>query len=140
MLLRKGAKWKAGLASALVWGSGQLWNRQYVKAAFFFLMQVILIIALPSLQYGLWGLFTLGETEMIIQGSKVTQGDNSIILMILGIVWAMVAILFACIYYANIANIDCCPPNWEGLPCSSSAWQPFSNFIFACYPNRKMER
>lgn len=104
MLLRKGAKWKAGLASALVWGSGQLWNRQYVKAAFFFLMQVILIIALPSLQYGLWGLFTLGETEMIIQGSKVTQGDNSIILMILGIVWAMVAILFVCVYFANIKD------------------------------------
>lgn len=104
LLLRKGAKWKAGLASALVWGSGQLWNRQYVKAAFFFLMQIILIIALPSLQYGLWGLFTLGETEMIIQGSKVTQGDNSIILMILGIVWAMVAILFVCVYFANIKD------------------------------------
>lgn len=104
MLSRKSTKWKAGLASALIWGSGQLWNRQYVKAAFFFLMQIILIIALPSLQYGLWGLFTLGETEMIIEGSKVTQGDNSIILMILGIVWAMVAILFICIYIANIKD------------------------------------
>lgn len=104
MLLRKSTKWKAGLASALIWGSGQLWNRQYMKAAFFFLMQIILIIAMPSLQYGLWGLFTLGETEMVIQGSKVTQGDNSIILMILGIVWAMVAILFAFIYIANVKD------------------------------------
>ena len=104
MLLRKSTKWKAGLASALIWGSGQLWNRQYMKAAFFFLMQVILIIAMPSLQYGLWGLFTLGETEMIIEGSKVTQGDNSIILMILGIVWAMVAIVFVFVYIANIKD------------------------------------
>lgn len=104
MLLHKSTKWKAGLASALIWGSGQLWNRQYIKAAFFFLMQIILVIAMPSLQYGLWGLFTLGETEMIIEGSKVTQGDNSIILMILGIVWAMVAILFAFTYIANIRD------------------------------------
>ncbi len=104
MLLQKSTKWKAGLASALVWGSGQLWNRQYVKAAFFFLMQVIFVITLPSLQYGLWGLFTLGETEMIIEGSKVTMGDNSIILMILGIVWAMVAIFFACVYIANVRD------------------------------------
>ncbi len=104
MLLQKSTKWKAGLASALVWGSGQLWNRQYVKAAFFFLMQVIFVITLPSLQYGLWGLFTLGETEMIIEGSKVTMGDNSIILMILGIVWAMVAIFFICVYIANVRD------------------------------------
>ena len=38
----------------------------------------------PVLEWLCWGLFTLGETEMVIQGSKVTQGDNSIILMILG--------------------------------------------------------
>ena len=104
MMLQKSAKWKAGLASALVWGSGQLWNRQYVKAAFFFLCQIGLIIAMPSLRYGLWGLFTLGETEMVINGSSVTQGDNSIILMILGIVWALVALLFIGIYIGNVLD------------------------------------
>ena len=82
-------KWSAGLMSAVIWGSGQLWNRQYIKAAFFFLAQVGLIVSLPSMIHGLWGLITLGETEMIIEGSKVTPGDNSIILMILGIAWAL---------------------------------------------------
>ena len=74
-------KWSAGLMSAVIWGSGQLWNRQYIKAAFFFLAQVGLIVSLPSMIHGLWGLITLGETEMIIEGSKVTPGDNSIILI-----------------------------------------------------------
>lgn len=97
-------EWKAGLASAMIWGSGQLWNRQYIKAAFFFLCQIGLILAFPALRHGLWGLFTLGETEMVINGSSVTQGDNSIILMILGIIWALAALMFAGIYIGNIRD------------------------------------
>lgn len=103
-MLQKSAKWKAGVASALIWGSGQLWNRQYIKAAFFFLCQIGLIAALPAMAHGLWGLFTLGETEMIIEGSNVTPGDNSIILMILGIVWAIITLVFIFIYISNICD------------------------------------
>lgn len=103
-MLQKSTKWKAGVASALIWGSGQLWNRQYIKAAFFFLCQIGLIAAMPAIARGLWGLFTLGETEMIIEGSKVTPGDNSIILMILGIVWAIITLVFLCIYIFNIRD------------------------------------
>ena len=104
MTMRRSKKWRVGLASALIWGSGQLWNKQYVKALFFFLCQVGLVFALPSLRHGLWGLFTLGETEMIINGSSVTQGDNSIILLILGILWALVTILFIGVYIGNIRD------------------------------------
>ena len=104
MTMRRSKKWRVGLASALIWGSGQLWNKQYVKALFFFLCQVGLVLALPSLRHGLWGLFTLGETEMIINGSSVTQGDNSIILLILGILWALVTILFIGVYIGNIRD------------------------------------
>ena len=90
--------------SAVIWGSGQLWNRQYRKAAFFFLAQVGLIVSLPSMIHGLWGLITLGETEMIIEGSKVTPGDNSIILMILGIAWAIIAVVFVLIYIGCVSD------------------------------------
>ena len=90
--------------SAVIWGSGQLWNRQYIKAAFFFLAQVGLIVSLPSMIHGLWGLITLGETEMMIEGSKVTPGDNSIILMILGVAWAIIAVVFALIYIGCVAD------------------------------------
>ena len=90
--------------SAVIWGSGQLWNRQYIKAAFFFLAQVGLIVSLPSMIHGLWGLITLGETEMIIEGSKVTPGDNSIILMILGIAWAIIAVVFVLIYIGCVSD------------------------------------
>lgn len=90
--------------SAVIWGYGQLWNRQYIKAAFFFLAQVGLIVSLPSMIHGLWGLITLGETEMMIEGSKVTPGDNSIILMILGVAWAIIAVVFALIYIGCVAD------------------------------------
>jgi len=90
--------------SAVIWGSGQLWNRQYIKAAFFFLAQVGLIVSLPSMIHGLWGLITLGETEMMIEGSKVTPGDNSIILMILGIAWAIIAVVFVLIYIGCVSD------------------------------------
>ena len=90
--------------SAVIGGSGQLWNRQCIKAAFFFLAQVGLIVSLPSMIHGLWGLITLGETEMIIEGSKVTPGDNSIILMILGIAWAIIAVVFVLIYIGCVSD------------------------------------
>ena len=54
--------------------------------------------------HGLWGLITLGETEMMIEGSKVTPGDNSIILMILGVAWAIIAVVFALIYIGCVAD------------------------------------
>ena len=76
--------------SAVIWGSGQLWNRQYIKAAFFFLAQVGLIVSLPSMIHGLWGL--------------ITPGDNSIILMILGIAWAIIAVVFVLIYIGCVSD------------------------------------
>lgn len=103
MLVSK-KKLGAGLASALIWGAGQAMNHQFIKAGIFFFAQIGLVLSWSSMQRGLWGLFTLGETEMIINGSNVTPGDNSIILMILGIVWALVALLFVSIYIANIRD------------------------------------
>lgn len=132
-MLQKSAKWKVGVASAFIWGAGQLWNRQYVKAAFFFLCQIGLIAGLPAMSHGLWGLFTLGETEMVVNGSNVTHGDNSIILMILGIVWAIVTIVFVGIYIANIRDAvkdRCTIENGKSLLCTKDWLHKFKDTSF----------
>ena len=61
-------------------------------------------MCLPSIYEGIRGFVTLGEKATIIEGSKVIHGDNSIILMLLGIVWLFIGIVFLCIYIANIRD------------------------------------
>lgn len=95
----------AGVLSAAVWGSGQLYNRQPAKAVSLFLTQILCIICVPQCRKGLWGLITLGEEERITKGRKViVQGDNSILLLIIGLVWLFVAITFLLIYIGQIRD------------------------------------
>ncbi|MFG3340258.1 carbohydrate ABC transporter permease [Glycomyces sp. NPDC048151] len=105
-----------GLASALVWGAGQLINRQAGKAAFFFAFFAGLVgWEIASGNYyagmdftprsnggffirGLWGLFTLGTQprEMTITG--LTEGDNSIVLMANGLIALLTLALLAIVW------------------------------------------
>ena len=85
----------AGLMSAVIWGSGQLYNRQLAKAISLFFAQIVCVICVPQCRMGLWGLATLGEVERVTKGRKViVQGDNSLLLLIVGLVWLFVALAF----------------------------------------------
>jgi arabinogalactan oligomer/maltooligosaccharide transport system permease protein len=93
-----------GFASALVWGAGQLINRQFGKAVFFFAFFAGAIIwELTTGNYyagmdfsaranggffvkGMWGLVTLGETPRQMTITGLTDGDNSIVLLANGII------------------------------------------------------
>ena len=116
------------LLSAVVWGGGQLRNRQYIKAALFFGVQVLLLgIELGTGYYleflagqidgpfrfdlyggffgrGFWGLFTLGERAREITESGITPGDHSIILLIKGVYTCIVFAAFCWVYIANIRD------------------------------------
>ncbi|MCD7806839.1 MAG: sugar ABC transporter permease, partial [Lachnospiraceae bacterium] len=94
----------AAVASAFIWGSGQWMNRQYAKGALFFLAQIVFLILLPTILENINGLITLGDTAMVVNGSKVTQGDNSILLMLFGLLFVFVAALFLFIYVFNIRD------------------------------------
>ena len=110
-----------GIASAIIWGLGQLINKQYIKAVFFFLIQVLIItIELITGNYfsggfiirenggffvkGIWGLITLGTTPRKMTLVGITDGDHSVILMIKGIIVALVALIFVAIYIWNIRD------------------------------------
>ncbi len=112
----------AALMSAVIWGSGQLFNKQYAKAFMFFMAQLTLLFIEFSTSYwdvyffgtvpaawrmkdiygyfskGIWGLVTLGE----IPGARA--GDHSIVLMISGIIAIMVLSIFILIYIWNIRD------------------------------------
>ncbi|WP_409298429.1 carbohydrate ABC transporter permease [Peribacillus sp. SCS-26] len=112
-----------GIASAVIWGLGQLMNKQPVKALFFFFMQTLLVlIEVLTGQYsdlsggysfrenggfflkGLWGMTTLGEIPRRMSITGLTDGDHSIVLLINGIIGVIFLLIFASIYIWNIKD------------------------------------
>jgi arabinogalactan oligomer / maltooligosaccharide transport system permease protein len=105
-----------GLASALVWGAGQLINRQAGKAAFFFACFAGTIVwEIATGNYyagmdftaranggffirGLWGLITLGTRPREMTLTGLTEGDNSIVLMANGLIALLTLALLAILW------------------------------------------
>jgi arabinogalactan oligomer/maltooligosaccharide transport system permease protein len=115
------AKYTA-LMSAIVWGSGQFVNKQYVKG-FFFLCTQLLLIAIelftgslwlilghvpPHFRNGglftrgLWGIITLGEIPR--ESSAVLVYDHSTMLMLTGMIAIAILLAFGVIYQWNIRD------------------------------------
>ncbi|SDD77593.1 carbohydrate ABC transporter permease [Glycomyces harbinensis] len=111
-----------GIASGLVWGAGQLINRQAGKAAFFFAFFAALIgweIATGNyyagMQFtprlnggffvrGLWGLSTLGTQPREMTLTGLTEGDNSIVLMANGLISLLTLALLAVVWIWSIRD------------------------------------
>ena len=108
--------------SAVIWGSGQIINKQRLKGIVFFLMQGILLfveltsgtldvltgVAEPTFRNcgfftkGLWGLMTLGE--MPRESSATLVYDHSLMLLISGIISTAVLLLFTFVWIWNIRD------------------------------------
>ncbi|QVK17612.1 sugar ABC transporter permease [Mycoplasmatota bacterium] len=116
-----------GLASAIVWGSGQLLNKEFGKALFFFSFQFIAVmIELLTGKYfkggvthlrdsgfflrGLWGLTTLGERVTGLEEISVppffleVKGDVSDTLMLEGLISTIVLLLFLIILIWSVKD------------------------------------
>ncbi|MCL1787742.1 MAG: sugar ABC transporter permease [Defluviitaleaceae bacterium] len=108
--------------SAIVWGSGQLVNKEYLKALFFFLVQALFVaielstgtlaVVLgqvpPHFRHsgffsrGIWGIITLGEIPR--ESSAVLVFDHSTTLMLEGLIAIAVMVAFFVIYQWNIRD------------------------------------
>ncbi|GAA2154584.1 MULTISPECIES: carbohydrate ABC transporter permease [Glycomyces] len=111
-----------GLASALVWGAGQLLNRQAGKAAFFFTFFAGMVVGeiatgnyYAGMEFtarlnggffirGLWGLITLGTQPREMTMTGLTEGDNSIVLMANGLIALLTLALLAVIWIWSIRD------------------------------------
>lgn len=120
--MKKSKSGLAALMSAVIWGSGQLFNKQRSKAFLYFIIQLIFVgIELVTSYWdvyffgkvpdtwrmkdvygyfteGIWGLVTLGE----VPGAR--GGDHSVVLMINGIISVMILLIFVFIYVWNIRD------------------------------------
>ncbi|MFF2267391.1 carbohydrate ABC transporter permease [Cellulosimicrobium cellulans] len=111
------------MASAVVWGAGQVANRQPLKGAMFFAFFVAtLLLELMTGRYpagpdgfrfrenggfflrGIWGLVTLGTTPRQMGLSGLTAGDHSIVLMVNGIIALFVMLLLGCVWVWSVRD------------------------------------
>lgn len=100
--VRKNDKWKkhnpkvAMILSIVFAGFGQLYNRRYLKGTIFIIMELAFLVAfLESINYGLWGLRTLGT----IPGT-----DHSIRLLVLGVLSLIVTVIVITLYVFNVID------------------------------------
>jgi len=110
----------AAAISSIFWGGGQVYNQQWEKAVFFFLIQVILVgIELLSGNYfsgdfvfreagffvkGMWGVLTLGTETAALTEQGLTAGDHSVMLLIQGIIAILILGVFTGIWLMNIKD------------------------------------
>lgn len=98
------------MASFAVMGLGQLLYKQWAKGALFLLMQAGFILYFVfSGAADLFGLFTLGS----VKGDAWygIEGDNSVVMMLMGILSVIMIIFYVVIYIANVKDVyrtQCC--------------------------------
>ncbi len=91
-------------ASMLVMGLGQLCYRQWGKGFLYLAVQIGYIFYLVTVgARDLFGFFTLGSVES--NPWYGIEGDNSVIMLIMGVLAWIVTILYAAVYLSNIKDV-----------------------------------
>lgn len=90
-------------ASMIVMGLGQLLNKQWAKGIMFLFIQVAFIVYFVLTgATDLFGFFTLGTRAG--NAWYGIEGDNSVVMLIMGILAILIIILYIAIYIANIKD------------------------------------
>lgn len=92
------------ILSALCMGLGQLYNKSYIKGILFLLVGASFILNIGNYIDGIWGIVTLGETPQITEGFTVIQGDDSILLMLEGLIKIILLLATGALYAYNILD------------------------------------
>ncbi len=91
-------------ASMLVMGLGQLLYRQWAKGIMYLAVQAGYIIYLVTVgARDLFGFFTLGSVES--NPWYGIEGDNSVIMLIMGVLAIIVTVLYILVYISNIKDV-----------------------------------
>ncbi|MEZ8053735.1 carbohydrate ABC transporter permease [Vibrio atlanticus] len=91
-------------ASLLIMGSTQIVKGHWIKGGVFLAMQLITLLILPELLASLKGLVTLGDVAQVREGFKILQGDNSVFMLVEGVIALLYSFLFICLYIANVQD------------------------------------
>ncbi|MCM1131054.1 MAG: sugar ABC transporter permease [Roseburia sp.] len=96
------ANWKTSLSFAFM-GVGQLCYKKWIKGIIYFIIQILaLLYFIFKGAQDFIGLFTLGSVKA--NPWYGVKGDNSIIMLILGILSVIFIILYICVYISNVKD------------------------------------
>ena len=90
------------VASTAFMGLGQMtMQRQYLKGALYALVELAVLLNASAFVRGIAGLITLGDPQPDL---PIRQRDNSIFMMVEGIIFVVLLILFIALYVSNIRD------------------------------------
>lgn len=95
-------------ASLLIMGSTQIVKGHWIKGGVFLAIQLITLLILPELLASLKDLVTLGDVAQVREGFKILQGDNSVFMLVEGVIALLYSFLFICLYIANVQDAKVC--------------------------------
>lgn len=95
-------------SSLFIMGSSQLCRGHWIKGGVFIAIQLITLLFLPDIIVALKGLISLGDVAQVRKGFKIIQGDNSIFMLVEGVIALLYSFLFVCIYIANVKDAKQC--------------------------------
>ena len=91
-------------ASMCIMGLGQLLYKQWAKGIMFLFIQIMFIVYMVLMgAMDLFGFFSLGTKES--NAWYGIEGDNSVVMLIMGILCILIIILYIIIYIANIKDV-----------------------------------
>ncbi|EGA70488.1 maltodextrin transport system permease MalC [Vibrio sinaloensis DSM 21326] len=91
-------------ASLLFMGLTQLRKGHWVKGWAFFAIQLLTLWFLFDIALALKGLVTLGDVAQVRQGFDIIPGDNSIFMLVEGVIALIYCFLFLCVYIVNVKD------------------------------------
>lgn len=90
--------------SCVVMGGTQIRKGHLIKGGVFVLIQLLFISYLPEIITALKGLISLGDVAQTRKGFKVIQGDNSIHMLVEGVIAVILLFSFICSYAMNVKD------------------------------------
>lgn len=90
--------------SVLLMGATQIRKGHLVKGGLFLILQILALLMLPDIIIALKGLISLGDVAQTRKGFKVIQGDNSIFMLVEGVMALIASLLLIGAYLFNISD------------------------------------
>lgn len=114
------------LLLSIIPGLGQVYNKQWIKGIVFFILTASFFIAFSDLiQYGFWGLFTLGIDP---------EYDHSITLLVEGILTVIVTVIGLGIYALNLRDAFKVGKQRDYKETPNSVRKQYQNLIGSGFP------
>jgi len=90
--------------SVLLMGATQIRKGHLVKGGLFLTLQILALLMLPDIIIALKGLISLGDVAQTRKGFKVIQGDNSIFMLVEGVMALIASLLLTAAYLFNVSD------------------------------------